>query len=164
MPGERRTLRSSKESSSSTNGEKSRPDSQNPSTAKDKPVPARTASSKTKPGSKKPLVDLSPQEDAAGKTQPNGAEPVENGINGTEDIEMADEVADQAKPLPGHDGEDEMTVVVPPPKSSKLSGEPNKAHGGDVPMEGVENNEDQAGSEVTNPTVKLISGQSKHCL
>ena len=152
MPGERRNLRSSKESSSSTNGEKTRSNSQN-SSSKDKPVPTRTTSSKTKAlASKKTSA-----KDANGdQPQTNGTEPIENGINGSEDVDMLDDASERVKV--GKDGEDEMTVVVPPPNSSKLSGEPVIDAEGDLSMEATDSSE-SAGVEA-DPRAKAVAGQS----
>ena len=98
MPGERRNLRSN----SSTN------DDRKPS-AKGKAVP-----------SKKANVNGSSNEGSREKPQINGTESNENGINGTEDVEMGDE---------------EMTVVVPPAKGTKLNGDPGKDAQEDTSME-----------------------------
>lgn len=158
MPGEtRRTLRSSKESSSSANGEKARPDSQSTSSNKDKPVPTRATSSKGKSFPPKKGSPYPSGKEGPGDKQTNGSEPTENGVNGVEDVEMAD---DQIKPVPGKEGEDEMTVVVPPPKSSTLSGAPIKDDEGDVVMDDTETAEnDEIVTEKVDPVAKAISGQ-----
>ncbi|KAG8529367.1 uncharacterized protein KY384_006003 [Bacidia gigantensis] len=150
MPGEGRSLRSGKDTSSSTNGEKARSNSQS-SSSKDKPVPTRAAASKGKagPGRKGPKKETSND-----KPQPNG-QPIENGVNGVEDVDMADDG-------PGKDvaeeKEEEMTVVVPPPKSSKLAGEPGKDSEGDVAMDVTEkvDGEDQK-KEPVDPKVKAVA-------
>ncbi|TAQ86755.1 hypothetical protein B7494_g4916 [Chlorociboria aeruginascens] len=70
----------------------------------------------------------------------NGTDPVENGINGTKDVEMKDDAPAALKGGKGKkpkEGEEEMTVVVPPSKGSKLSAPPSKDNDGDVPMDGV---------------------------
>jgi 26S proteasome regulatory subunit N3 len=92
----------------------------------------------------------------------NGNEPVENGINGTKDIEMKD---DAPAPLKGGKGkkvnekEEEMTVVVPPSKGSKLSAPPPKDTEGDVAMDGAEElNAEDAGAVKIDPVAKAISG------
>ena len=92
----------------------------------------------------------------------NGNEPVENGINGTKDIEMKD---DAPAPLKGGKGkkvnekEEEMTVVVPPSKGSKLSAPPLKDTEGDVAMDGAEElNGEDAGAVKIDPVAKAISG------
>lgn len=157
MPGEtRRTLRSTKESSSSANGEKARPDSQSTSSSKDKPVPTRATSKNKSFSSKKGSSYLSSKEEPGDK-QTNGSEPTENGVNGVEDVEMADE---QIPPGQSKEGEDEMTVVVPPPKSSSLSGAPTKDSEGNVAMEDTEVVEnDETPSEKVDPVAKATSGQ-----
>ena len=99
MPGERRILRSNKEN------------------------PPRTTSSKGKTApNKKGGVNGSANEEVNDKPQPNGAEPVKNGVNGTDDVEMGDDESEQVRIGNTKDGDEEMTVVVPPPKSSKLNG------------------------------------------
>lgn len=92
----------------------------------------------------------------------NGNEPVENGINGTKDIEMKD---DAPAPLKGGKGkkvnekEEEMTVVVPPSKGSKLSAPPPKDTEGDVAMDGADElNGEDAGAVKIDPVAKAISG------
>ena len=101
MPGERRTLRSNKEN------------------------PSRTTSSKGKVASSpKGGVNGSAKDGNSDRPQTNGTESVENGVNGTEDVEMAEDESEQVKIGSTKDGDEEMTVVVPPPKSSKLNGEP----------------------------------------
>ena len=159
MPGERRNLRSNKETSSQTNGEKARSDSQS-SSSKDKPVPTRATPSKGKPVPSKKAVTTSAKDSSEEKPQTNGNGPIENGVNGTEDVEMADDGAEQVKVGTGKDGEDEMVLVVPPPKSSKLSGEPGKNEDGDVAMEDTEHTQaSQPEAEEIDPKVKAVSGQ-----
>ena len=152
MPGERRNLRSSKETSSSTNGEKARSNSQS-SSSKDKPVPTRTTSSKGKALPKK----TTGKETAGDKPQTNGTEPIENGVNGSDDIDMVDDGPEKVKI--GKEGEDEMTVVVPPPKGSKLSREPGKDDEGDVAMNNTESAE-TTGPEASpvDPKLKAVTG------
>ena len=154
MPGEGRSLRSGKDTSSSTNGEKARSNSQS-SSSKDKPVPTRAASSKTKaagPGRKESKKEQD-------KPQLNG-EPIENGVNGTDDVDMVDDGPEKVKVGTGKDGEDEMTVVVPPPKSSKLAGDPGKDAEGDIAMDNTETTEmeNQKPAE-EDPRVKAVAGQ-----
>lgn len=92
----------------------------------------------------------------------NGTDPVENGVNGTKDVEMND---DAPAPLKGGKGkkakeghEEEMTVVVPPPKGSKLSGPPPKDTDGDVAMDGSEERAEDDGAVKTDPVAKTVSG------
>ena len=62
----------------------------------------------------------------------------------------------------GKEGDDEMTVVVPPLKGSKLSGEPGKDDEGDINMDNAEAAE-AAGSDAdrVDPRVKAVAGQSR---
>ena len=153
MPGERRNLRSSKETSS-TNGEEPRPNSQSSGSNKDKPVPTRSTSSK---GKILPTKKTPGKETAEDKPHTNGTEPVENGINGTEDVDMVDDGPEKVKVGTNNEGEDEMTVVVPPPKSSKLSGEPGKDEEGDTAMENTEKS-DSVIPEL-DPQAKAVAGK-----
>ena len=95
------------------------------------------------------------------KPKTNGSEPVENGVNGTEDVEMADDGADKSRSNGIKEGEDEMTVVVPPPNSSKLAGEPPKDLEGDTAMDEIPVTaiEDQ-GAATIDPKAKAVSGVS----
>lgn len=154
MPGERRNLRSSKETSSSTNGEEPRANSQSSSSTKDKPVPTRATSLKGKTLSAKKSAG---KEGAEDKPHTNGTEPVENGINGTEDVDMVDDGPEKVKIGTNKEGEDEMTVVVPPPKSSKLSGQPNKDEEGDIAMENTDKS-DSVSSNI-DPKAKAVAGE-----
>ena len=156
MPGEqRRNLRSSKETSSSTNGEKPRPESQN-SSKTDNPVPTRSTSSKGKATiSKKGLTNQLSKETGTDKPQTNGSEPAENGINGNEDVEMVDDIIEKSKA-----GDDEMTVVVPPPKSSKLAGEPDKAEEMDIALDRTPEMELDQTEESADPKARAVSGES----
>lgn len=158
MPVERRNLRSNKDST--TNGEKSRSDSQNSASNKDKPLPARATSSKSKVNlTKKGLTNTLAKEMSGDKSKKNGSEPVENGVNGSEDIDMGDDNADKTWHNGIKEGEDEMTVVVPPPNSSKLAGEPSKDLEGDTAMGETQTvvAEEQS-SVIVDPKTKAVSG------
>jgi len=92
----------------------------------------------------------------------NGTDKLGNGINGTRDVEMKD---DAPAPLKGgkgkkaKEGEEEMTVVVPPSKGSKLSAPPPKDTDGDVAMDGAEEvaKEDESAVKV-DPVAKAVAG------
>lgn len=57
------------------------------------------------------------------------------------------------------DVDEEMTLVVPPPKSSKLSGEQGKDQQGDITMDNPEQPEPgQEGAEKVDPKVKAVTG------
>lgn len=94
----------------------------------------------------------------------NGEKPIGNGINGTKDIEMKD---DARAPLKGgkgkklKEGDEEMTVVVPPSKGSKLSANPPKDTDGDVEMDvsGEVTVEDEGAVKV-DPVAQAVSGTS----
>ncbi|PGG97188.1 26S proteasome regulatory subunit N3 [Blastomyces parvus] len=163
MPTERRSLRSNK-SDTSANGEKPRSNSASQN-SKDKPAPPATRSSARKktPAANTPSSTSTPNSTSTptssakdmgaenDQTAPhtNGAsDPVENGVNnnvnGTEDVEMAEDDANTngsatQQNQRGRRGEaDEgMTVVVPPSKGSRLSGEPEQ-HQTDVTMDEAE--------------------------
>jgi len=92
----------------------------------------------------------------------NGKEPVENGINGTKNIEMKDDAPAPMKGGKGKkmkEGEEEMTVVLPPSKASKLSAPPVKDTEGDVAMDGFEDDlVEDAGAVKVDPVAKAVSG------
>ena len=71
---------------------------------------------------------------------------------------MADDGPDDM--TPPKDGEEEMTVVVPPPKGSKISGEAEKDKEGDIKMaDGEEGKAKDAARETVDPKVKTIAGK-----
>lgn len=153
MPAERRSLRSNK--SDTTNGERARSDSQNSNTnSKDKPTHSRTTSKSNKTLAGKAGLQAA-KEMSGDKGRANGTEPVENGVNGTEDVEMGDE---SLKSKLNKDGDDEMTVVVPPTKGPKLAGEPGPEESGDVAMDGTDG--DAGKSEVVDTKAKAVAGKS----
>lgn len=91
----------------------------------------------------------------------NGNEAVENGLNGTKDIEMKDDAPASLKGGKGKkpkDGEEEMTVVVPPSKASKLSSAASKDREGDVSMETEEQAAEDDGAVKVDPVTKAVSG------
>lgn len=93
----------------------------------------------------------------------NGADPVENGVNGTEDAEMEEEATSsdaKAKSGKDQDGDEEMTVVVPPPKSPKPPTSSDKDKDGDLVMgaaEGASAEETMNGN--VDPRDKAITGK-----
>jgi 26S proteasome regulatory subunit N3 len=92
----------------------------------------------------------------------NGTDPVENGINGTKDVEMKEDTPSSMKSGKGKkvkDGDEEMTVVVPPSKGSKLSAPPPPDTDGDVAMDDSETSADATPAEMeVDPVEKAISG------
>ena len=156
MPGEGRSLRSGKDTSSSTNGQKARSNSQS-SSSKDKPVPTRASATKGKaagPGRKG-----SKKEASGDKPHLNGG-PVENGVNGSEDVDMIDETSEHPKSGAIKDAEGDMTVVVPPAKGSKLSGDPGQDAEGDIDMNDTAKSNDHESKEVAvDPKQKAVNGR-----
>ena len=157
MPGERRTLRSNKDTASSTDSEKARSDAQNTSSKKDQPVPARATSTKAKGALGKKGTNNTSQDMSGDKPKTNGVEPTENGVNGVEDVEMSDEKTPVPKTGSGKDGEDEMTVVVPPSKGSKLILERSEDADGDV---AIDPTPETAENIEADPATKAIAGSS----
>lgn len=93
---------------------------------------------------------------------PNGNEPVENGIRGNQDIEMKDDSSSlkgKAK-KPTKDGDEEMTVVVPPSKTSKQSptGPPPGDVDMDVAMDDAADKTDDAEVKI-DPVSQTVSGR-----
>ncbi|UDD62904.1 hypothetical protein AFCA_010203 [Aspergillus flavus] len=142
MPAERRSLRSNSKSdgSSSANGEKARSTSQNSSSNKDKVAPTRATASKTKSTKAASSNNTSNSGMGEQRDQPctNGSEPTENGLNGSEDVEMGEDTA------------------VPPTKGSRLSGDKGQDQEGDVAMEGAEGDETQKPEPEVDPRAKAI--------
>ena len=92
----------------------------------------------------------------------NGTDPVENGINGTKDVDMKEDTSSSIKAGKGKkvkDTDEEMTVVVPPSKGSKLSALPPPETDGDVIMGDSEKPLDAATAELeVDPVEKAVSG------
>ncbi|PYI14587.1 terpenoid synthase [Aspergillus violaceofuscus CBS 115571] len=164
MPAERRSLRSNSKSdtSSSANGEKGRSTSQNTSSNKDKPAPNRAAANKAKSTTASKAASSNSTADSGmgeQRDQPrtNGSDPTENGVNGSEDVEMGEDTAggptSSFTASKDRKGDEKMTVVVPPTKGSRLSGEKAPDNEGDVAMEGADTEESK--SEV-DPKVKAV--------
>lgn len=166
MP-ERRSLRSNNKSdaSSSANGEKARSNSQS-SGAKDKAAPTtRAAANKAKAapakkGAAKGASDAGMGEDD--KSHVNGSKSTENGVNGSEDVEMEEDTAgaptSSINSSKNRNGDEKMTVVVPPTKGSKSSDKPGNEKDGDVAMDGTEDDAAEAEPEI-DPTTKAIQGE-----
>lgn len=89
-----------------------------------------------------------------GKT-PNGKRPVENGVRKTKDIDMKDEASRKTKGKKLKEGEEEMTVVVPPSKSSKQSPPARPDNDEDVEMDGSGNVDD--GEAKVDPAVQTVT-------
>ncbi|EFE41311.1 hypothetical protein TRV_03959 [Trichophyton verrucosum HKI 0517] len=148
MPAEKRTLRSNR-SDASADGEKPRSNSQSSSSNKDKAAPTRSAASRGKAApARKPAS-------GSKKATPEGSDVVENGVNGPEDAQMSEEHLNGSvspKQRDDNDGDEEMTVVVPPSKASRLSGEPEKSRN-ESKMD-TDQDEDVQQDEVVDPAEK----------
>ena len=82
----------------------------------------------------------------------NGNEPVGNGVNATQDVEMNDDTSAQKGGRGKNVAKGEnMTVVVPPSKANKPSGDKADAEG-DVEMD-----EATVGEEVVDPVTQTIT-------
>ncbi len=93
----------------------------------------------------------------------NSTDPLENGVNGTENVETdqdSSKSTGKTKPGKDKDGDEEMTVVVPPAQGSKLSGEPARDDEGDIAMNGASEDEVKEPAEpVVDPKSKAITGK-----
>lgn len=157
------SLRSNKpDSSTSGNGEVPLPKSTSTSNSKGKAALTRSTSSKdqaptAKKGSANNTVAKDPDEEE--KPRANGIDrddSVENKVNGIAgDVEMADDPPDPVEKT----GDEEMTVVVPPSKSSRLSGEPGDTRQEDVVMESSEDAQADGSGAKVDPLAKTVAGQ-----
>ena len=166
MPAERRSLRSNNKSdtSSSANGEKARSNSQS-SSAKDKAAPTtRAAANKTKsaPAKKAAAKGANNGMDEKEQSHVNGSKPTENGVNGSEDVEMGEDTAgaptSSINTRKDRNGDEKMTVVVPPAKGSRSSNNAGQDKDEDVTMEGAEEGDAQKTEPEIDPTAKAIQG------
>ncbi|QSZ28660.1 hypothetical protein DSL72_003159 [Monilinia vaccinii-corymbosi] len=87
-----------------------------------------------------------------------GADSVENGINGKKDDAKSSLKGGKGKKTK-EGNEEEMTVVVPPSKGSKLSAAPPPKDGdGDVDMDGAPESGEDAGAVRVDPAAKAVAG------
>ncbi|KAF7506012.1 hypothetical protein GJ744_012359 [Endocarpon pusillum] len=160
MP-ERRSLRSNKpDSIPTTNGDKARSNSS--SSNRDKPRPTRSTSSRSKSFSNKKGITTGAKDTNGDQPHLNGSEPTENGADGADSADGS-KVDDQPAAVTGvkesgkdKDGDEEMTVVVPPPKASKLTASPTKDDEDDVAMNGTDESESQAKDDVVDSKAKAV--------
>ncbi|KAK2853276.1 hypothetical protein FQN49_005232 [Arthroderma sp. PD_2] len=159
MPTEKRTLRSNR-SDASANGDKPRSNSQSSSSNKDKPAPTRSAASRGKAAPARKPASGSKKAAPGDSSQSKGSDPVENGVNGAEDVQMSEEHMNGSVSPKQHDrddeGDEEMTVVVPPSKASRLSGEPDKNRS-ETKMDIDQEEDGQQADEVVDPVEKAQS-------
>ncbi|KAI9892606.1 MAG: 26S proteasome non-ATPase regulatory subunit [Vezdaea aestivalis] len=141
---DKRSLRPRKpDSTPTTNGDKPKSTVQNTSASSQvRSQPTRSASDKAKSLPPKKAIHSAAKEMGDDEQVPNGTDPVENGVtpNGTsEDVEMQDDDTSSLAKLKqkpkDKNADEEMTVVVPPSKSSKLSGVSANEVDGDTPMQ-----------------------------
>jgi PCI domain/Proteasome regulatory subunit C-terminal len=162
MP-ERRSLRSNKsDTSPSTNGDKTASTSQTSGPTKDKARPARSTSSRSKSFSNKKGITSGAKDTNGDLPHLNGSDPTENGIDGVNDPKADGEPAKSAaikKSGNEKDGDEEMTVVVPPQKVAKLSENAKKDDEGDIAMNGLENSENKGQEDVAEPHAKAIDSR-----
>ena len=170
MPAERRPVRSNKsDGASSTNDKKShsRKTSSSSTTSKDRPVPTRSTSSRSKSISKT-KGGISAAKDMSGdkKTQVNGTDQLENGIEEQEDVEMKqDDLKKVGKAMVGKDknGDEEMTVVVPPSKSEQIGGASSNGQDEDAVMNGTgEEGTEVASGVVVDHQANAVSSKFDH--
>ncbi|CAG8087856.1 unnamed protein product [Penicillium nalgiovense] len=85
----------------------------------------------------------------------NGSKSTENGVNGSEDVEMGEDTAgaptSSSNTSKDRKSNEKMTVVVPPTKGSRSSGQEE-----DVTMEGVEDGDVENTEPEVDPTTKAI--------
>lgn len=158
MPAEKRSLRSNKPDG--PDKQKPRSDSSASNSKKEKPTSARSTSSRSKSISKKGVTNLAG--DMSGdKPHLNGKDKDESNHYGNEDIEMKDSTnPSKTKSVKGQDADEEMTVVVPPSKSSKSVGVPQKDGQGDVAMNGgTEADETVVAEPEIDPREKAITSK-----
>lgn len=89
-----------------------------------------------------------------GKTPQKNGKSAENGLRGNQDVDMKDSSAKAKGKKGAKDGDEEMTVVVPPSKASKQSADAD----GDVSMGGEDQAED--GEAKVDPVVQAVAGRS----
>ncbi|KAL5046411.1 hypothetical protein BDW71DRAFT_197597 [Aspergillus fruticulosus] len=161
MPAERRSLRSNNKSDTSfpANGEKTRSGSQSSSSNKDNKPTTRAAANKVKPtkAASTNTASDSGMEEQRDQPHTNGADSTKNGVNGSEDIEMGEDTAggptSSLNASKDRKGDQKMTVVVPPTKGPRVTGDKGQEQEGDEPMEGAE--DERPVSEI-DPKVKVI--------
>lgn len=144
MPGQR-SLRSNKGNSDANDEDK-----------QEKPPTTRAAAAKAKSGSK-----TRGAKGGDDKADINGSKSTGNGVDGPEDVEMGDGSAGAPKSSfnasKDREGDQKMTVVVPPTKGSRSSGKDNE----DVTMEGAEDEKAEDAESEVDPATKAIQGLSR---
>ena len=161
MPTERRNLRSNKfneSSPSEPDKQKSKPSAAN--SKKDTSSSTRSTSSRSRSISKKDPASFSG--DMSGDKPRLNGDPAENGINGSEDVEMGEESQNTkkgSKTTKDKDGDDEMTVVVPPSKGSSSPSAPENPTEADRSNGAVDGEIKNESDAQVDPQEKAISGK-----
>lgn len=89
----------------------------------------------------------------------NGSDPTENGVDGVGDAEADDEQANSVevkKSGKDKDGDEEMTVIVPPLKAVMIDGSPGKDNEGDIAMNGIQESENKTHDDTVDPQAKAV--------
>src|ERR1700712_1912237 len=95
----------------------------------------------------------------------NGSGPTQNGVNGSDDVEMKEGSQSAKKGTKGSkdkDGDSDMTVIVPPSKDSNTPSAPSKATEADVTNGAVNGDEEKEAEEEVDPQEKAIEGRWLH--
>ena len=156
---------SKSDTSSSANGEKARSNSQTSGSNKDKSASGRGAANKAKSAATKKSTNNASNSGMGDRDQPhaNGSDLKENGVNGSEDIEMGEDSAgaptSSFNVSKDRQGDEKMTVVVPPSKGSRLPGSQGKD--GDVAMHGAEDEDSHKSEAEVDPRAKAVQGSSR---
>jgi 26S proteasome regulatory subunit N3 len=162
MP-ERRSLRSNKaDTSSSSNGDKARSNSQSSSSNKDKPHSAKSTSSRSKSFSNKKGITFTAKDTDGEQPHLNGSAPTENGVDGVPEQEadnLQSTAAGVKKSGNDKDGDEEMTVVVPPSKASKSPGSSARDAEGDTVMNGTDGSDSRTLEDGVDPQAKAVEGE-----
>lgn len=126
------------DSSSSANGEKARSNSQTSNANKDKSAAGSAAANRPKSAATKKSTNSTSNDSMGDRDQAraNGSDPVENGMNGSEDIDMGEDTA------------------VPPSKGPRPPGD--QGNDGDVAMEGAEGQYAQKPEAEVDPMAKAV--------
>ncbi|KAI9676853.1 MAG: 26S proteasome non-ATPase regulatory subunit [Caeruleum heppii] len=167
---DKRALRSSKSDSSTTSNGDTSGKNTSTSNGSAKQAPSRNPSTRTRSAAaskKGPAATgaKATDDDADESPHTNGFDPTENGVNGTnnQDVDMDDDPSqppDNPKADKNRDGDDKMTVVVPPSKGAISPVEKGKGKDDDVNMTDSTNAEasDPLATEVkVDPFSKAIS-------
>jgi len=97
------------------------------------------------------------------KPHTNGSDPSKKGTDGSQDVDMKEQSQNSkktSKPNKDKDGDDEMTVVVPPSKGSSAPTAPDKATEADLTNGAVDGEEAKETEPPVDPQEKAISGKA----